>query len=64
MEGQVQAVPFDLGDLNCFIFQYWFLFQEPQASGLPEYIKIVEVGPRDGLQNEKVTFLFCFLGVL
>ncbi|KFW78751.1 3-hydroxymethyl-3-methylglutaryl-CoA lyase, cytoplasmic, partial [Manacus vitellinus] len=28
--------------------------QEPQASGLPEYIKIVEVGPRDGLQNEKV----------
>ncbi|XP_039586200.1 3-hydroxymethyl-3-methylglutaryl-CoA lyase, cytoplasmic isoform X4 [Passer montanus] len=34
--------------------QYCFLFQEPQASGLPEYIKIVEVGPRDGLQNEKV----------
>ncbi|NXF08536.1 HMGC2 protein, partial [Smithornis capensis] len=28
--------------------------QEPQASGLPEYVKIVEVGPRDGLQNEKV----------
>uniref|UniRef100_A0A8C3EUU8 hydroxymethylglutaryl-CoA lyase n=3 Tax=Corvus TaxID=30420 RepID=A0A8C3EUU8_CORMO len=28
--------------------------QEPQAFGLPEYIKIVEVGPRDGLQNEKV----------
>ncbi|XP_063245458.1 3-hydroxymethyl-3-methylglutaryl-CoA lyase, cytoplasmic isoform X4 [Prinia subflava] len=28
--------------------------QEPQAAGLPEYIKIVEVGPRDGLQNEKV----------
>ncbi|XP_008943418.1 PREDICTED: 3-hydroxymethyl-3-methylglutaryl-CoA lyase, cytoplasmic-like, partial [Merops nubicus] len=27
---------------------------ECQASGLPEYIKIVEVGPRDGLQNEKV----------
>ncbi|XP_014804072.1 PREDICTED: 3-hydroxymethyl-3-methylglutaryl-CoA lyase, cytoplasmic-like [Calidris pugnax] len=27
---------------------------ESQASGLPEYIKIVEVGPRDGLQNEKV----------
>uniref|UniRef100_A0A8C0U1K1 hydroxymethylglutaryl-CoA lyase n=1 Tax=Cyanistes caeruleus TaxID=156563 RepID=A0A8C0U1K1_CYACU len=27
---------------------------EPQASGLPEYIKIVEVGPRDGLQNEKM----------
>ncbi|XP_075821337.1 3-hydroxymethyl-3-methylglutaryl-CoA lyase, cytoplasmic isoform X2 [Microtus pennsylvanicus] len=23
-------------------------------SGLPEYVKIVEVGPRDGLQNEKV----------
>uniref|UniRef100_A0A8V0X8H1 hydroxymethylglutaryl-CoA lyase n=1 Tax=Gallus gallus TaxID=9031 RepID=A0A8V0X8H1_CHICK len=28
--------------------------QESQASGLPEYVKIVEVGPRDGLQNEKV----------
>ncbi|NXP89061.1 HMGC2 protein, partial [Passerina amoena] len=28
--------------------------QEPRASGLPEYVKIVEVGPRDGLQNEKV----------
>ncbi|NXC49770.1 HMGC2 protein, partial [Penelope pileata] len=28
--------------------------QESQASGLPQYIKIVEVGPRDGLQNEKV----------
>ncbi|XP_061846046.1 3-hydroxymethyl-3-methylglutaryl-CoA lyase, cytoplasmic isoform X1 [Colius striatus] len=28
--------------------------QESGASGLPEYIKIVEVGPRDGLQNEKV----------
>ncbi|XP_009572380.1 PREDICTED: 3-hydroxymethyl-3-methylglutaryl-CoA lyase, cytoplasmic-like [Fulmarus glacialis] len=27
---------------------------ESQASGLPEYIKIVEVGPRDGLQNERV----------
>ncbi|KAM9018842.1 3-hydroxymethyl-3-methylglutaryl-CoA lyase, cytoplasmic isoform 3-T3 [Ara ararauna] len=28
--------------------------QESQASGLPAYVKIVEVGPRDGLQNEKV----------
>lgn len=51
---------FDLGDLHCFVFQYCFLFQESQASGLPEYIKIVEVGPRDGLQNEKVIFLFFF----
>ncbi|XP_073937976.1 3-hydroxymethyl-3-methylglutaryl-CoA lyase, cytoplasmic isoform X6 [Castor canadensis] len=25
-----------------------------QFSGLPEYVKIIEVGPRDGLQNEKV----------
>ncbi|EDL26337.1 3-hydroxymethyl-3-methylglutaryl-Coenzyme A lyase-like 1, isoform CRA_a [Mus musculus] len=25
-----------------------------QLPGLPEYVKIVEVGPRDGLQNEKV----------
>ncbi|XP_067421585.1 3-hydroxymethyl-3-methylglutaryl-CoA lyase, cytoplasmic isoform X5 [Emydura macquarii macquarii] len=29
--------------------------EEFQISGLPEYVKIVEVGPRDGLQNEKVT---------
>ncbi|NWR75105.1 HMGC2 protein, partial [Centropus unirufus] len=28
--------------------------QDSQVPGLPEYIKIVEVGPRDGLQNEKV----------
>ncbi|XP_068793498.1 3-hydroxymethyl-3-methylglutaryl-CoA lyase, cytoplasmic isoform X4 [Struthio camelus] len=28
--------------------------QESETSGLPEYVKIVEVGPRDGLQNEKV----------
>ncbi|KAM4694618.1 3-hydroxymethyl-3-methylglutaryl-CoA lyase, cytoplasmic isoform 2-T2 [Discoglossus pictus] len=27
--------------------------QEPHATGLPQYVKIVEVGPRDGLQNEK-----------
>uniref|UniRef100_A0A8D0GNF6 hydroxymethylglutaryl-CoA lyase n=1 Tax=Sphenodon punctatus TaxID=8508 RepID=A0A8D0GNF6_SPHPU len=27
---------------------------ELHTSGLPEYVKIVEVGPRDGLQNEKV----------
>ncbi|XP_078502926.1 3-hydroxymethyl-3-methylglutaryl-CoA lyase, cytoplasmic isoform X1 [Lissotriton helveticus] len=27
--------------------------QEPQASGVPTHVKIVEVGPRDGLQNEK-----------
>lgn len=35
------------------------MFQESQASGLPEYVKIVEVGPRDGLQNEKVISFFC-----
>ncbi|XP_028929829.1 3-hydroxymethyl-3-methylglutaryl-CoA lyase, cytoplasmic isoform X6 [Ornithorhynchus anatinus] len=27
--------------------------QATQLPGLPEYVKIVEVGPRDGLQNEK-----------
>ncbi|XP_044147430.1 3-hydroxymethyl-3-methylglutaryl-CoA lyase, cytoplasmic isoform X2 [Bufo gargarizans] len=27
--------------------------QEPSARGLPNYVKVVEVGPRDGLQNEK-----------
>ncbi|CAO2634287.1 3-hydroxy-3-methylglutaryl-CoA lyase, cytoplasmic, partial [Lemmus lemmus] len=31
------------------------VFQEvSHLSGLPEYVKIVEVGPRDGLQNEKI----------
>nr|XP_019840731.1 PREDICTED: 3-hydroxymethyl-3-methylglutaryl-CoA lyase, cytoplasmic [Bos indicus] len=28
--------------------------ESAQVSGFPEYVKIVEVGPRDGLQNEKV----------
>ncbi|KAM9234551.1 3-hydroxymethyl-3-methylglutaryl-CoA lyase, cytoplasmic isoform 2-T2 [Dugong dugon] len=28
--------------------------ESSQISGLPEYVKIVEVGPRDGLQNEKI----------
>ncbi|KAM9074704.1 3-hydroxymethyl-3-methylglutaryl-CoA lyase, cytoplasmic isoform 3-T3 [Megaptera novaeangliae] len=28
--------------------------ESSQPSGLPEYVKIVEVGPRDGLQNEKI----------
>ncbi|KAM5163721.1 3-hydroxymethyl-3-methylglutaryl-CoA lyase, cytoplasmic [Mantella aurantiaca] len=27
--------------------------QEPHATGFPQHVKIVEVGPRDGLQNEK-----------
>lgn len=26
-----------------------------QVSGFPSFVKIVEVGPRDGLQNEKGT---------
>ena len=33
-----------------------------QKSNLPSAVKIVEVGPRDGLQNEKVSclvVLFC-----
>ncbi|XP_021575152.1 3-hydroxymethyl-3-methylglutaryl-CoA lyase, cytoplasmic isoform X3 [Carlito syrichta] len=28
--------------------------ESSRLSGLPEYVKIVEVGPRDGLQNEKI----------
>ncbi|KAF6114118.1 3-hydroxymethyl-3-methylglutaryl-CoA lyase like 1 [Phyllostomus discolor] len=28
--------------------------ESSQLPGLPEYVKVVEVGPRDGLQNEKV----------
>ncbi|CAH6876092.1 Hmgcll1 [Phodopus roborovskii] len=41
-------------------YHFFFLFlclafqEVSQLSGLPEYVKIVEVGPRDGLQNEKV----------
>uniref|UniRef100_A0A670YVD8 hydroxymethylglutaryl-CoA lyase n=1 Tax=Pseudonaja textilis TaxID=8673 RepID=A0A670YVD8_PSETE len=27
--------------------------QQPTVLGFPEFVKIVEVGPRDGLQNEK-----------
>ncbi|KAM6272643.1 3-hydroxymethyl-3-methylglutaryl-CoA lyase, cytoplasmic isoform 3-T3 [Spheniscus humboldti] len=41
-------------DYSCNSSSSSLLSQESQASGLPEYIKIVEVGPRDGLQNEKV----------
>ncbi|KAJ7403490.1 3-hydroxymethyl-3-methylglutaryl-CoA lyase, cytoplasmic [Willisornis vidua] len=41
----------DQYDNPCHLMPY---LKEPQATGLPEYIKIVEVGPRDGLQNEKV----------
>ncbi|XP_045699316.1 3-hydroxymethyl-3-methylglutaryl-CoA lyase, cytoplasmic isoform X6 [Phyllostomus hastatus] len=32
----------------------WQLKESSQLPGLPEYVKVVEVGPRDGLQNEKV----------
>ncbi|XP_069930031.1 3-hydroxymethyl-3-methylglutaryl-CoA lyase, cytoplasmic isoform X4 [Oryctolagus cuniculus] len=32
----------------------WQHYESSQLSGLPGYVKIVEVGPRDGLQNEKV----------
>jgi hydroxymethylglutaryl-CoA lyase len=35
--------------LSIIIILSKFLFQVD----LPEYVKIVEVGPRDGLQNEK-----------
>ena len=27
-----------------------------QIAGLPTFVKVVEVGPRDGLQNEKVEY--------
>ncbi|XP_042552890.1 3-hydroxymethyl-3-methylglutaryl-CoA lyase, cytoplasmic [Dipodomys spectabilis] len=29
-------------------------WESPPLSGLPECVKVVEVGPRDGLQNEKI----------
>lgn len=35
-----------------FAFLYYNL-SSLQVTGLPSYVKIVEVGPRDGLQNEK-----------
>uniref|UniRef100_A0A674KJE6 hydroxymethylglutaryl-CoA lyase n=1 Tax=Terrapene triunguis TaxID=2587831 RepID=A0A674KJE6_9SAUR len=41
---------FDIGNMSCAI-----KYNEFQISGFPDYVKIVEVGPRDGLQNEKVT---------
>lgn len=37
--------------LSIIIILSKFLFQV--LRDLPEYVKIVEVGPRDGLQNEK-----------
>ena len=37
--------------LSIIIILNKFLFQV--LHDLPEYVKIVEVGPRDGLQNEK-----------
>lgn len=37
-----------------FLALYFPLQEASQLSGFPEYVKIVEVGPRDGLQNEKV----------
>uniref|UniRef100_A0A452QFN9 hydroxymethylglutaryl-CoA lyase n=1 Tax=Ursus americanus TaxID=9643 RepID=A0A452QFN9_URSAM len=55
-----------LGFLSCnathCLFKYHLVFfaspcgswETPQLPGLPECVKIVEVGPRDGLQNEKV----------
>lgn len=36
---------------SCLSFGHNLLL--PQVRGLPSYVKIVEVGPRDGLQNEK-----------
>ena len=30
-----------------------------QLSGLPTVVRIVEVGPRDGLQNEPVSGVMC-----
>jgi len=42
----------------CFIlfsFSCSFILVYQVLNGLPMYVKIVEVGPRDGLQNEKNT---------
>lgn len=52
-----------VGNPSNFFFLYSCLaFQEvSQLSGLPEYVKIVEVGPRDGLQNEKVGLYYLYI---
>lgn len=46
-----------VAQLNCILFFIPNLFQTIKEDGYPEFVKIVEVGPRDGLQNEKV-YLF------
>lgn len=41
----------------------WFLFNQENKT-LPSQVKIVEVGPRDGLQNEKVQYLKANSGIV
>lgn len=31
------------------------MFQGGKQNSLPEYVRVVEVGPRDGLQNEPIS---------
>lgn len=37
-----------------FVYSHLMFFQAITVHEYPEFVKIVEVGPRDGLQNEKV----------
>eukprot|EP00064_Thunnus_orientalis_P007748 superscaffoldBa00000877_g7770 len=54
--------------LNLAMGQQHLAFHSAAKAGLragqalPEKVKIVEVGPRDGLQNEKVIYVSCVLG--
>lgn len=50
-----------LSSIHLFILFFvclWYVFQTITGHEYPEFVKIVEVGPRDGLQNEKVYTLF------
>eukprot|EP00049_Salpingoeca_infusionum_P004713 m.82788 g.82788 ORF g.82788 m.82788 type:complete len:255 (+) comp12698_c0_seq8:505-1269(+) len=37
-----------------FLFDVFYFHLNPKLSNIPKKVKVVEVGPRDGLQNERV----------
>ncbi|XP_015675374.1 3-hydroxymethyl-3-methylglutaryl-CoA lyase, cytoplasmic-like, partial [Protobothrops mucrosquamatus] len=50
--GDREPEGFEMSSATVILYQ-WPWWQELLTSGFPEFVKIVEVGPRDGLQNEK-----------
>ncbi|KAM7497103.1 hypothetical protein LguiA_021517 [Lonicera macranthoides] len=58
---QISSMPRVMGSHNCPNHQYRSYCEDKSTrditnkflKGMPKYVKIVEVGPRDGLQNEK-----------